>query len=148
MTLVNASHYELSCNAPAWSFGTYFLLISKQSTSAASLETVWLINEDWEYKSDLPRHIFLTWVLCWINTTGFGCSGNQNTAVKTQQPILWTEEVETVGLITVSQFTTGFKLCSLKKRRPAEFMWSRNSKPVPVPGPLLSGHLILNQTLF
>lgn len=72
----------------------------------------------------------------------------QGMAAKAQQPTLWTEEVKTLGLITVSQFTSEFKQLSLKERWPAEFMWNRNSKTVPVPGPLSSGHLILNQTLF
>lgn len=36
----------------------------------------------------------------------------RGTAAQAQQPALWTEEAEAVGLITVSQFNFGFKLRS------------------------------------
>lgn len=58
------------------------------------------------------------------------------------------KEVETVSLGSLSRYTLSLKQCSLKERRPAEFMWTPDSKIVPVPGCLSSGHLILNQELF
>lgn len=65
-----------------------------------------------------------------------------------EQTPVWRKQVETVALGSVSRFTLSFKRCSLKERRLAEFMWTPDSKIVPVPGRLSSGHLILNQGLF